>query len=105
MDSQERKRTWEQKISEYRSSGVSTTAWCEQNNIKISALRYWISRLNKEKRETTNIQWISMDDALAMNASDTTSIVIKIGKASVHVTPSFSENTLLRVLKVLHTYA
>jgi len=47
MDSQERKRTWEQKISEYRSSGVSATVWCEQNNIKISALRYWISRLNK----------------------------------------------------------
>lgn len=29
MDSQERKRTWEQKISEYRSSGVSAAVWCE----------------------------------------------------------------------------
>ena len=106
MDSQERRRIWEQKISEYRSSGVSAAVWCEQNNIKISTLRYWISRLNKEKRETTSIQWISMDDALAMHeASDTTSIVIKIGKASVHVSPSFSENALSRVLKVLHTYA
>lgn len=34
-------------VRAYRESGLSAVRWCEDNQIKLSNLRYWLCRLNR----------------------------------------------------------
>ena len=40
---------WRLRINDYRSSGLSALEWSSQNSFSLSALRYWITRLNKNQ--------------------------------------------------------
>lgn len=36
-------------VKSYRDSGLSAAHWCNDNQIKLSNLRYWISRFNRDQ--------------------------------------------------------
>lgn len=77
-----------------------------QGHISLSALRYWITRFNKEQQENKDIQWVSVEEALSLrDQKETPDITIQIGNAIVGIHNSFSEDVLFRVLKVLHANA
>lgn len=106
MTVQERHEMWKHHISEYRSSGLSASIWCEQQKVSLSALRYWITRFNKEQDENKDIQWVSMEEALSLgDPKDIPDITIQIGNATIGIRSNFSEDVLLRVLKILKAYA
>ena len=46
-----RKELWQSRINAYRTSGLTAKEWCEQNNVSISSLRYWITKSNREAAE------------------------------------------------------
>ena len=106
MTVQERHGMWKQRITQYRSSSLSARTWCEQQSISLSALRYWITRFNKEQQESKDIQWVSMEEALSLGDQEGASdISIQIGNVTIGIRNNFSEDALFRVLKVLKTYA
>lgn len=37
---------WALRINDYRNSGFTAREWCNQNNISLSTLRYWINKQN-----------------------------------------------------------
>lgn len=106
MSKEEIRTQWEQRISEYRASGLSATQWCTRQDLPLSTLRYWITRLNKDKAQNTETQWISLDGLLTpeepQNSMD---ITIQIGKAIIRLGRSFSDEALHRVMKILQAYA
>lgn len=106
MTVQERRVMWKQRVEEYRSSNLTADKWCEQQSVSISALRYWITRFNKEQPEIKDIQWVSVEEALSLRSQeDTPDITIQIGNATIGIRNNFSDDTLFRVLKILNAYA
>ena len=106
MTVHEKYEMWKQRIAEYRSSSLSAGTWCEQQSVSLSALRYWVTRFNKEQQENKDIQWVSVEETLSLrDQKDTPDITVQIGNTIVGIHNSFSEDALFRVLKVLHAYA
>ena len=40
--------TWQSRIHDCRSSGLTISAWCEQHNIRESTYYYWLRKLRQE---------------------------------------------------------
>jgi len=51
-DSNDNRTVWRQTVREFRKSGLSRRAFCEQNGIKKSSLDYWLARLSKPRKPT-----------------------------------------------------
>lgn len=49
-DSNDSRAVWRQTVREFRKSGLSRRAFCEQNGIKKSSLDYWLARLSKPRK-------------------------------------------------------
>jgi hypothetical protein len=90
--------TWENRIEAYKSSGLTAVKWCEKNNLKINTFKYWVTRLNKEKKKHDQ-EWIAMKTPL--NMVPVQPITIRIGNISIEVLDTFNHETLRSVIKVL----
>jgi hypothetical protein len=51
-DSNDNLRLWRQRLREFRKSGLSRRAFCDQSGIKKSSLDYWLARLSKPTKVT-----------------------------------------------------
>ena len=52
---------WLQQIEALKSSGLSRTAYCEKNQIKLSTLDYWRQKLSRSEQKTdgsNGAKWI-----------------------------------------------
>lgn len=47
MTTEQKHILWQQHISEWEKSGLTQTAYCKQQNIKLANFGYWRNRLNK----------------------------------------------------------
>jgi hypothetical protein len=41
---------WQQKLREFRKSGLTRKAFCERNGLSKSSLDYWFTRVTRQKR-------------------------------------------------------
>ena len=48
MNYSENRKVWEERIERYSISGLTQELWCEQENVKVTALRYWLRKLREE---------------------------------------------------------
>lgn len=53
MKKDEKATLWESRIQEFRSSGLTCKAWCQENQIALSTMHYWKQKL--EDSETENL--------------------------------------------------
>lgn len=51
MSKEEKSSLWSQRILEFRSSGQTCKGWCQEHQLAVSTMTYWIRKLKKE--ETT----------------------------------------------------
>lgn len=51
-DNNDNRTVWRQTVREFRKSGLSRRAFCDQNGIKKSSLDYWLARLSKSTKIT-----------------------------------------------------
>ena len=75
-------------------------------------MRYWLSRQNRlpKPQEKHEVQWLLLDESPSSTVVEPVmcaekEVRIQVGKTSVFVGRDFSEEILVRVLKVLHAYA
>jgi len=103
MDKNELRREWEQRIADYRASGLSRAKWCQQHGLKVHQLKYWLKRI-EESNATPNpsTKWASVVMADA-SFSEEDSIQVKIGECSIEVKQGFNPSLLADVVKVLKT--
>lgn len=112
MTREEKRALWGQRISSYKASGLNAEQWCSIHDLSLATLRYWLGRQKRQPKpqEKTEVQWLLLDETPTPCAIEPISVTdkevrIQVGKTSIFVGRDFSEELLVRVLKVLHAYA
>ena len=55
FNKEENEKIWRERVASYRASNQTQKEWCEQNNYRQTTIKYWIERINKEKRENERL--------------------------------------------------
>lgn len=102
MSRQSNRQLWEERIANYRSSGLPAALWCESNQVNLNTFRSWISKLNKEAVLANEpVKWVSLEPAGILPVE--TNLTVNIGKATIRVSPGFDPNLFTQVVKALVT--
>ena len=103
--------TWAKRVSEWRSSGLTSAAYCEGKPFTAGGLRYWSHRLGRGRQQdrpavrvarlvrVSELKASSHDERSLAGAS--ADLVVEIGTARIAVRPGFDRATLATVLEVL----
>ena len=115
------KAMWSKRVSEWRTSGLSSRAFCEDKPFSAGGLRYWAHRLREEpegvrlepsvrmarvvrtpeRMRPTRHARLPLVSGVASAPAAEPSLVIELGEARVGVRPGFDRATLAAVLDVL----
>lgn len=103
MKNESIRKLWSERITEWKSSGLSASAWSLQNDLNVHTLKYWVQKFNKEKLSVPKTDWVTLEPPKAKNKCSTASEYIKIhlGKALVEVPTSVSTETLKCIFESL----
>ena len=99
---------WEERISEFQSSGQTRRVWCEANhNVSVHQFQYWfgkLSRLESMTRPQLRGPWTQIQVEETVQGGGTriqSSLSVRIGPAVIEVQDGYSPALLLDVVKVL----
>ena len=98
---------WQERIGDYRNSGLNAQTWCQQNKLTLSSLHYWINKLNKESLESDsciNHEFVPITQ-VGISMSPSAPIVIRYQNLSIEVFESCHPDTLRNVFEILNVYA
>lgn len=94
---------WKELMSEYKASGKTQAAWCEEKNINLNSFYYWNKKLKKSAYNLPeHTSWVPVKIEEETEKSASVLITIKIGNASIELPPGFDEEHLGKILKVLN---
>lgn len=93
---------WKQRLQHLCDSGLTQKAWCEQNQIPLTTLRYWKRKLSTKREQVSHdMGWFPIEtDSFPVDLSKTDVIVKKAGIQIVisdHADPVLCQN-LLQIL-------
>ena len=110
MENLEQRNEWAERIRSCRASGLTAVAWCAANNVKIDQYKYYLQQQRKkvEKPATQSVapstQWLSLE----VNASSPLetrrpqkTLLIKVGNATIEVSPDFDPKLLTDAVRAL----
>jgi hypothetical protein len=104
MTKTENREMWEARVTEFKASDQSATAWCAAQGLKIHQLRYWIRKFKSDEESTTNqTQWLSVKIGGLEAGKPQEALPVRVGKATIEVRPGFNPALLLDVIKTLST--
>lgn len=107
MESNE-KNIWDERIEDYRNSGISLDQWCKLNNVTKSAMNYHLydrpSRKKKKKEEGQSIKLvpakiIDMEEAVSDDKGSV--LTITVNGVSIEVDRSTDLELLSKVVGAL----
>ncbi|WP_041720940.1 IS66 family insertion sequence element accessory protein TnpA [Alkaliphilus metalliredigens] len=106
MNREEKTTMWLERIESYKSRQGSATDWCEENNISLSTLRYWMTKFSRENKQSSNLnKWLPIEvTSLPKNSqheSNSSGVRIHIGLASIEISSDFDPKTLETVVGIL----
>jgi hypothetical protein len=102
---EQRRLEWLARITDYQSSGLTMKAWCTQNHYSIEQLKYWL-RLSKRASSSPIPAPASPVPFVQLTAVDgpsesTSSLIVRIGHASIELQSGFDPKLLHDVVQVL----
>jgi len=83
-------------VEAYRNSGKTAQVWCDENQLSIHTLKYWIQKLNRQEKDHRRPQWVSL-----MESPSSSSLTIRVGSAAIEVTGDSDLQLLRKVMSVL----
>ena len=93
---------WEARISEFRDSGLSQSAWCKTKKINLRTFNYWFLKSNKAVSQTIKpLNWVSIKTIEMNEAPESSTLSVKIGQAIVEVKSGFDKKLLLNIVEAL----
>lgn len=103
MKLEDNREIWVNRVNDFKSNNLSQTTWAKNNGINVSALRYWLKKLDNSK--VTNVESSSAPFEFA-SVSITgneffSSVVLEIKGVKLPVTGDYDEILLLRIIKTL----
>jgi len=98
--------SWEKRISEQESSGLSRMAWCAQEGISYHKYRYWRERLvGKQPVKATTEQaiptWLKLSPASKLPVPASDGLVVRIGEATLELQRGFDPELLREIVRAL----
>lgn len=100
MTNTDLQKEWENRVAKFKASGQSTTEWCKAHNLKPHQLRYWLRKL-KAEHTVKETQWLSVEVGELKASNNSKALPIRIGKATIEVSPGFDPALLSEVVKTL----
>ena len=100
MNLEEQSMLRRQQVNDYRASGQTTAAWCSENNINISTLRYWLNKINREAK-TDPKQEIFIE--FKQPSAKEIPVIIKIGTISIELYAGFQAETLREAIAAIRS--
>jgi len=85
---------WEQRVSEFRASGLSVPRWCASQGIKAHQLRYWLKKYGPPEEPAVNWHPVYFSDPEP-------ALTVKVGPAAIEVRSGFDPQLLVVVVKTL----
>lgn len=108
-----RKEEWQAIIKQCQNRQGSIPKWCEENGINITTYKYWVTRLNQERKAeqepmSTVFAKLPLPSEPAPNSPETTSsnqhdIIIRCGIFELCIPPSVEISHLTQILEVVKT--
>lgn len=87
--------SWEKKLQQQRSSGMSMTRWCRKNEIPYNTFAYWKRRLGQQK-EIHRESFVELEAKTASSG-----IELECNGVRVHLETDFDSAVLAQCLRVL----
>ncbi|ERJ12623.1 IS66 family insertion sequence element accessory protein TnpA [Haloplasma contractile] len=103
MSNKELRSIWEERISDYKNSGLSMKKWCDKNSLKLHQLQYWIRKYkNQEAVNSTSTKWVKVDEEPKVNSHKNDHLIqLRLNDYTIDVHPGFDSQTLKEVIQVL----
>ena len=90
---------WSRQVEEYRSSGLSVRAWCEQNQIAVSTFHYRQQKVWKALQKSS--QFVEVPLSLNESHNNNIAALVKFGSICAEVHNGADEATLASLFRVL----
>ena len=45
---------WTERVNDFRSSGLTCKAWCDEHQVPASTMGYWVRKLDRSEKESSN---------------------------------------------------
>lgn len=89
-----------QQVKDYLASGQTAAACRSENNLKISTLRYWLTKCNRESTADPNLEtFIELKPTSAKEVP----VIVKIGAVSIELYSGFQVETLREVIAAIRS--
>ncbi len=102
MTNEEKRVLRMKQVKDYKASGLSLNQWCQQNNIKPSAIRYWVELDNKSSssfsQESSNsVKWFQVK-GVDLGGYQSSKISLSLGSVSINIEDDFDPGMLRKVI-------
>jgi len=92
-----------QQVSNFRSSGMTAVAWCSENNMKVSTLRYWLNKFKHESQVDDAGQEVFIEFKHQDPTAKETPLIVKVGAVSIELYPGFKAETLREAIAAIRS--
>jgi hypothetical protein len=95
----ERRKVWQDRVSDYSGSKLTAREWCESSGVTENQLRYWLKRLGSDSG-VESVGWAPVE-VVADRAVEEAGVAIQVGCARIEVARGFDPALLSDVLRVV----
>jgi hypothetical protein len=108
LDKAEYRRLWDARLVDLEESGLTQQRWCEQNNISYSTLKYWIIKINKEKKRIheADDKWLTLEVGIppakrSAGTPNSGKVSVNYGPFRVDIDDGANPEQVYNILRVL----
>lgn len=97
----EEPQVWENRMADFRASGLSLVAWCAANDVRYNQMRYRVDKQKALARKPGSFNapaWIKVSDD---QRSCEPMLLVKVGGATIEVKKGFDASLLRSVVECL----
>jgi hypothetical protein len=101
-DREKRRQDWTLRVADYKASGLTMSAWCVANSLSKESLKYWLRKLKNTSPSPspTATNWLPLT-VTDPSVPDDSSIIIRIGQASIELHSDFDPHLLRKIVHAL----
>lgn len=102
MTKLELKKEWDERVSTFKASGQSRTAWCTANDLKLHQLAYWLRKQqNLATPAEMSSRWLPVEIGALESKGQKRTLLIRVGPATIEVSPGFDPELLADAVRAL----
>lgn len=99
----ENREIWIKRVNDFEAGKLPQTTWAKNNNVNVSALKYWLKNLNTiqvicSDNPPTELEFANVSIAGELPSS---SVVLEVNNIKLSIKDDYDEMLLLKVIKTL----